>query len=435
MRLKRHIILFLLPVLLLAAGCHGSDPDKRSIRNVCIVYSAGYNNLSPDLTEDLEDLAEKGFVPKKKDQDILLVMSRRTADKYGNDYKTPTAACLYRLYKQSGKVVRDTLFALGKGVSMMEADAMRTLMRKAQDFFPASHYGVVFTSHGNGWLPAGFYANPGQFNKSSAMYRARRIAPAPDMFPLYGTPGVIRTKSAGPEFYYEPEGTERLSVEMDIDEMAAAIPMHLDYLLFDACLMGGIEVAWAFRGVADYIGFSQAEILSEGFNYTTLAEHLLRATPDPEAVCTDFYKQYENQQGSYRSATISLVRTDALEPLAQACRPVFERLREQISGLRASDVQGFGGTKRFFFDLIDILDKAGATAEEKSGVQAALDACLVYKANTDHYHSAYGGDYSIRTFCGLSMYLPSPSAVSTGKAYLDEYYRGLGWNKAAGLVK
>ena len=33
------------------------------------------------------------------------------------------------------------------------------------------------------------------------------------------------------------------------------------------------------------------------------------------------------------------------------------------------------------------------------------------------------------------MYLPSPSAVSTGKAYLDAYYRGLGWNKAAGLVK
>jgi hypothetical protein len=267
------------------------------------------------------------------------------------------------------------------------------------------------------------------------MYRARRIAAGPDMFPLYGTPGVIRTKSAGPEFYYEPEGTVRLSVELDIDEMAAAIPMHLDYLLFDACLMGGVEVAWAFREVADYIGFSQAEILSEGFNYTTLTQHLLQATPDPEAVCTDYFNQYKDQQGSYRSATISLVRTDALAPLARACQPVFERLRDQISGLRASDVQGFGGTKRFFFDLLDILDKAGATAEEKSGVQAALDACLVYKANTDHYYSAYGGNFTINAFCGLTMYLPSPSAVSTGKAYLDAYYRDLGWNKAAGLVK
>ncbi|MBR1405718.1 MAG: hypothetical protein IJ578_02130 [Bacteroidales bacterium] len=433
MRLKRNIARLLLPVLVLTA-CDGWNADKESIRNVCIIYSAGYNNLSPDLTEDLNDLATKGYVPKKKAQDVLLVASRRTADAKGADYKTPTAAYLYRLYKHNNKLVRDTLFALQEGVSMLEADAMRTLLGKARDLYPSDHYGMVFTSHGNGWLPSGFYANPGSAPKSSGQRRARRIE-APDNFPLYGTPGVIRTKSLGPEFYYEPEGTTRLSTEMDIDDMAAAIPMHLDYLLFDACLMGGVEVAWALREVADYVGFSQAEVLTDGFDYTTLASHLLQATPDPTAVCDDFYQYYEKQSKESHSATISLIRTGELASLAQACKPLFEMYRAEISKLKTSGVQGFGGTKHYFYDLADILAKAGASAEEMTGVQAALDRCVAYKATTGQYYSVYGGSFEIKAFCGLSMYLPSTNAVSTGKAYLDEYYRTLGWNQAAELVK
>ena len=433
MRLKRNIVRLLLPVLVLTA-CDGWNTDKDSIRNVCIVYSAGYNNLSPDLTEDLDDLATKGYVPKKKAQDVLLVVSRHTADARGADYKTLTAAYLYRLYKQNGKVVKDTLFSLEPGISMLETDAMRTLLSKAKDKFPADHYGMIFSSHANGWLPAGFYANPGDFNKSSAQRRAPRIA-APDIFSLYGTPGVIRTKSIGPEFYYEPEGTTRLSTEMDIDDMAAAIPMHLDYLLFDACLMGGVEVAWALRETADYVGFSQAEVLTEGFDYTTLASHLLQSTPDPAAVCDDFYNHYEKQTGEYHSATISLVRTSELEALAQACKPLFEQYRTEISMLKASEVQGFGGTRHYFYDLADILRKAGATDSELANLQTALDRAIAYKATTGQYYSVYGGTFTINAFCGLSMYLPSSSAVSTGKAYLDAYYRTLGWNQAAELVK
>ena len=54
---------------------------------------------------------------------------------------------------------------------------------------------------------------------------------------------------------------------MDVLEMVRAITIHLDYIIFDACLMGGIEVAYELRNVADKIGFSQAEILAHGFPY------------------------------------------------------------------------------------------------------------------------------------------------------------------------
>ena len=402
-RIFYYTILFMLTACSLATSCSKSDPDEGSIRNVLILYSAGYNDLSNYLTEDIEDMMVHGYVPSKKGRDILLIIGRRTA-RY-NDYKTPSAPCLYRIFRQSGKVVRDTLFSLEGGKSIAEPGAMKTLLGKAVDLFPSRHYGMVFSSHGSGWLPEGFFANPDSF----------------------------KSKSAGAEFY-DPEGTEHKTYEIEINDMAAAIPMHLDYLLFDACLMGGVEVAWALKEVTDYIGFSQTEILGDGFDYTGLAGHLLQAAPDPEAVCKDYYMRYKEQKGWSRSATISLIRTEGLEGLAQACKPLFEQYRTQIGALKASDVQCFGGGKTYFYDLTDILRKAGAT--NLAAVETALDKCIVFKAATEKYYSKnVGNTLPIHAFCGLSMYLPSPSVVTIGKAYLDEYYRTLGWNQATGLVK
>ena len=432
-RILYHTILQLLFILTLPVACDKQDPDEGTIRNVCIIYSAGYSDLSTALTEDLADIATKGFVPKRKGADVLLVISQRTAQP--GDYITPTAPCLYRIYKHSGKVIRDTLFSMDEGVSPLEADAMRVLLGKAGELFPARHYGMVFSSHGSGWLPPGFFRNP-DISKKPKKERHASWIPVPDSYFQDDSPGFILTKAAGAEYHQKPGEKERYTVETEIQAFAASIPMHLDYLLFDACLMGGVEVAWALREVADYIGFSQTEILSEGFDYTSLTGHLLQATPDPTAVCDDFYQYYEKQTGIYRSATISLIRTSELEALARACRPLFERYRAEISALKPSEVQGFGGAKRYFFDLADILEKAGASAEEMAGVQDALDRCITYKNHTEKYYSDNVKDtLPIHAFCGLSMYLPSPSVVGTGKAYLDEYYRTLGWNQATELVK
>lgn len=425
MRTKRIIPLLLAAVLLpLAVSCSDwfhSDRDG-TFRRVFILYSAGFNNLSPDLSDDIRDLT-KGYVPKKKDDVAMLVVSHQTADAGGADYKTETEPCLFRIYRQNGSVVCDTLFAMPAGTTLLSAEAIRTFLQKAADLFPSDSYGMVVSGHGNGWLPVGFYANPSSYGKAPLRKSPRVLAPE---LPLRGTPGIIRTKSFGPEVYYEDN--TRYSHEIDIEDMAAAIPVHLDYLLFDACLMGGVEVAWALRNVTDRIGFCQAETLTEGFNYKTMGAHLLQGTPDPQAVCKDFFDYYDQQSGLYRSATISLVRTAGLPALAAACTPLFEQYRTAIAGLSPSSVQNFGGTRRYFYDLEDILTKAGAT--DTAALEAALDGCIEYKANTGQYYSVYGGQFPISAFSGLTMYLPS-----AGTATLDAYYRQSGWGSTTGLVR
>ena len=217
------------------------------------------------------------------------------------------------------------------------------------------------------------------------------------------------------------------SIEMELQDFADAIPFKLDYLLVDACLAGGVELAYALRGKVDVVGFSQTEVLAEGFNYATLTRHIFQDTPDPVAVCRDYYEHYDAQSGVYRSATISVVDTRALEPLAKLCKDLFAKYRTEIASLDASTVQGyFRENRHYFYDLEDILLHAGIDDQEQSALETALKKCLLYKAATPIFIS-----FEINVFSGFSMYLPS-----MGTPLLDQHYRNnMAWNKATLLVE
>jgi hypothetical protein len=225
-----------------------------------------------------------------------------------------------------------------------------------------------------------------------------------------------------------------MSYEIELDDFAAAIPMKLDYILFDACLMGGIEVAYELREKCVLAGFSQAEVLAEGFDYTTLAEHLLRnSVSDPKKVCEDYFTRYDIQSGLNRSATISLVDCSRLEPVARTCRRLFSKYRSGLGFIDPDKVQRYYRySYHWFYDLESILTEAGADAAELEELRMAISGCISYKAATPSFihGSAYDGGFDIDTHCGLSMYLPCH-----GHPELDKYYRTLAWNRATGLVE
>lgn len=424
----------ILAAALLSVSCnwtkHSDDPDGYG--KVMILYSAGFNNLSPYLAQNVADL-EKGSLPGRKDRNVLLVVSRRTRGN-GSNYKDETAPFLFRMYADKGTVVKDTLWSMPAGTTLVDKDVMRSFLTKIRDLFPAESYGMLFSSHTNGWLPNGYYANPSAFDNRSGARRAAGPIPAQIHDPQ--AEGFPLTKSLGPEYYRETASGPVYSHEMELSDMAEAIPMHLDYLIFDSCLMGGVEVAYELKDVADKIGFSQAEVLAEGLDYRTAASHLLQGSPDPEAVCRAYFEQYDKRTGVYHSATVSLVDCSRLDELAAACRPLFEKYAEAIRRLDKDAVQGFGGSlKPWYFDLRNILEKAGTPDAELTALDAALDRCIPFKAHTGQYYSVYASNFGAGTvgidaFCGLSMYLPS-----AGSSYLDDFYRTLAWNRAAGLVQ
>ena len=415
----------LVALVFLLSSCEGLDPDKDKVapENVMIFISEGFNNLSSYLLQDIQDM-KKGYIPQKNDKNVLLILGHHLK----RGYDVMTSPNLVRLYMDNEVMVCDTIMTLPEGSRLTTKQNLKAFLSFIQDEFPVENYGLVLSSHATGWLPAGYYSNPAIYEKKAG-----------------GTAGVMRAGYSSIFAHTYPETDPSLPItktimaekigsdmseEMEIEDFADAIPMHLNYILFDACLMGCVEVAYALRNVADYIGFSQAEVMSEGFDYVNLASRLLSDQPDPRSVCEDYIALYESFTGSYRSATISLVRTENLPALASVCKGLFEKYREQIAALEPDNVQCFGGTKRYFYDLYDILSKAGAEQKDLAALDAAFNDCIAYKGTTGQYYSASDSStHEIYSFCGLTTYL-SPA----GTAFLNTFYQSLDWNKDTNYI-
>ena len=405
-----------------------SRVEQDEHRNVLLLYSAGYNSLSGYLKEDIEDLLQ-GWIPESgRNESVLLIYSHLAN---GGNYATPARPSLTRVYKDKDQIIKDTLVRYPEDTHSATAEQLHSVLSYVNSEFPAKTYGMIFSSHATGYLPAGFYTNPKGYVYNEHQTAARRAGKwmSPQPVPYIESehdPSLPAVKSIG----QDQVGTSGnyLSYEIDLDDFAKAIPMDLEYILFDACLMGGVEVAYELKDKCRMVGFSQTEVLAEGFDYRSLTSHLIGSpTPNPQAACEDYFNQYIIQSGIYQSATISLIDCTRMTPLASSCKELFSKYREQIAALKASNVQRYyRGDYHWFFDLYDIVSRGGASAEELKQLQAALDECVVYKAATP----GFMGSFKIITYSGLSMYLPS-----CGSYELDRYYRTLQWNKDTALVE
>ncbi len=415
----KRLIWTLLAVLLVATACSkdagfemgisGADSASRSSseraysmpsRRVMVMISAGYNSLSGYLSEDLKDL-ESGYLPEGTyfNADVLLVLAR--LPKSAGDYASPSAPVLYRLWaNRSGEVQRDTIQVWGGDTQLCTRETIHEALSTTQKKYPAQSYGVVFSSHGSGWLPPGYYTDPSKFEPSSgSLWSLRSI-------------GQDKTPTGG--------------TEMSLEDFADAIPMHLDYCLIDACLSGCVEVAHALKGKADIVGFSPTEVLADGFDYKNITTHLFARPLDPVEVCREYFAYYNAQSGSSRSATITAVDTRKMDALEAVCKELFEAYRPILKTMSGSNVQGyFRYDRHYFYDLRDILVQAGISEQEKARLDAALSQFIVYQAATDYFLSI-----PLKRVCGLSMYLPS-----MGSTYLNKYYKeNISWNQATELV-
>ena len=402
--------------------------SEEESRNVLLMYAAGYNSLASYLKNDIADF-EKGYLPGEgRNQDVLLVYSHLTAANY--DYRTPSSPVLFRIYKDvENNIIKDTLVVYPEDTRSSTAAQLHEVLSYVKDNFSAKTYGMVFSSHSTGYLPAGYYGSPTDSDFDIMSYRRqgwRKAAPRPVPYrEVVHDPSMPAVKSIGQDDAVTETG--RMSYEIELPDFADAIPMYLDYLLFDTCLMGGIEVAYELKDKCRSIGFSQAEVMAEGFDYTRLTSHLLKPTPDPQSVCEDFYNQYIAQTGQYQSATISYVDCTALEPLADVCADLFEKYRQEMDDISPSSVQRyFRGNCHWFYDLKSIIRNAGVEGAELQNLQDALDECVVYKAATPYFMNTF----PINEHSGFSMYLPC-----NGGPNLDRYYKGLAWNIRTGLVE
>ena len=356
-----------------------------------ILYSEGYNNLMSYLDNNFDQLCE-GYIPGKWENNAIVVFSHASVNR--SDWETDTEPVVFRIYKHYDKVVRDTVLVYPKETMSVDTTFMKQVLNDIRDKYPSDSYGMVYTSHGTGWLPK-------NYKKSDET-------------------GLLAVTGIGAQFDGPYGGYTYY--QLDIDEFKAALPYHLDYIVMDACLMGGVEVVYEWRDLCDYLVASPGEVLAEGFDYINISRRLLEGdTPDLVGVCEDYY----NMNKDNGDATVGLYDCSKITALAQACVPIFENHRANVLSLRPSQVQSFNYSYQYHFDFRDILVKLGATDEELAPVDAALADLVIYKNATEEFLNNH-----IATYSGLSMFLPT-----TSWPVLNGRYKSTSWNQATGFVK
>lgn len=380
--------------IVLLAACGRQDPEAPAVRRVFLMYSAAFSNLSPNIHRNEEQLCD-GELPFVGSDDVLLIYSHHTVRSGVYDY--PTSPILCRAYKDlSGQIRKDTLIVYPDTDISASPETLRKVLCDVQDLFPASKYGLLISSHAKGWIPPGYTET--QYNIFSV-----------------------------------PESTKELGIEMadnsgiDLKDLPDAIPMHLEFFIMDACLMGCVEVAYEIKDKCDYLVFSPTEILSLGLIYTPMLKRLLGADQaNLWAICEDYMSYYESQSGSYKSATITLVDCRKMDALATICATLNAKYRSAINNLDRSKVQPyFYNELHWFFDLRDIYAQAGAGEVELARLDEALADCVLYKGATPTFFSL-----KLERVCGLSSYIPMKEREA-----LNKYYKTLSWNKATGLIQ
>jgi hypothetical protein len=367
MKLAINMLLFF--VVLFTVSCKKNNeinPDK--LRTI-LVYMGGDNNLYNETFEKVEAL-RKGYT---KGMGRLLIYQ----DAAGmNPRLIEITTDLYN----KGIVKELKEYAPENSAS---ATVFKRVLEEMKLIAPSSSYGLILFSHASGWLPQRTLIKP-----------------------------------------YSVAQDEKSDLE--IRDFAEAIPDHyFDFMIFEACFMTGIEVAYELKDKTNFIMASSAEILSPGFTllYPKVLPYLFKSDFDLELFAEDYYQLINDPDltENYRSATISIIKTAGLAPLAAHIK---QHVIKALPDGAMQHIQHYDryATHRLFFDFNDYYQQI-LSPEGIDQFSHLLNETVIYKKATPSFLIKEGG-FIIKNFSGLTSYIPQQSF-----SYLNDEYQKLNWVK------
>ncbi len=361
-------------------ACRPAEYVKPVPARTLLVYMGGDNNLASEAAAKVEALRQ-GWRPAEG-QHLLVYL-----DKTGS---TPE---LFEIVRSGGVNITRTIRTYSSENSASPVVLSRVI-DEVRTLYPASSYGLVVFSHASGWLPQGALINP---------YGVTVVAPSAD------TKSVL------------VDGIR----EMELADFAAAIPDRVfDYIVFEACFMAGIEVAYELRNKCNYILASSAEIVAPGFTDVYAGSAAQLAYSDVTLFANRVFAHVAGYaENDYRrSGTFSVIRTAALEPLAAF---LHER-RSLISSAYVDPltVQRFDrNVYRLFFDFGDYYSRTLTTEADRAELSRLIGEAVPWCAATPSFMPDYSG-FRIDRHSGLTLYIPQPQFPG-----LNSRYERLAWRQ------
>lgn len=388
------ILSLLLSFAVLFVACDNEEDKTNYGSRTVLVYIAGENSLSSFANEDLNEMIQGMQSVDDSRNNLLIYM-----DKIGSSPK------LIRLKRNKDAVVQEVITTYDTQNSV-DVGVMKNIIATAFSYYPADSYGIVFWSHGDGWLP---YENPS-------------------------------TRWWGQD---TGTGDRRMNIP-DLYEALSAAP-HLDFILFDACYMQSVEVVYQLRNRADYFIGSPTEIPGPGAPYEAVVPALFSQDNPEINIARSYYTVYAEKYNNGVNNTnenwtggvsISVVKSSELPALAIATRDVLQTASSiqqshniDISGILCYDPLSV----KNYHDLMGLMQKIQENSLAFENYKLAYQNAIIWKNSTESIYSAMGrsGMISMNGFEGLSTYILRGFDSSKNQYYRQSmsWYSASGWNE------
>lgn len=418
--MKRFFYILLTPIAFLLAACHSDDPEgskaQQHYGRTVLVYMAMQNSLGANNHHkaDSAEIANGMCYIPQNDRMLLFI----------DDKDKPR---IYELSKALSETNPKTGLPYGpkllkkwdSDISSASAATVREVLEYMKKNYDSDSYGLVIGSHATGWLPAA--------RETTASSASRRQAVRPRK-----TIGV----DVGPDGSMANDKGVAGSVadQIAVEELATAIGasgVHPDFILFDACLMQNIEVAFALRNVTEYIIASPISISAEGAYYTDMM-HNGFFTADVVDVARSYVAYYQGK-GSIPytdgyGTVLSCIRTAGLENFAvlmhqaigEACNRLGGNSDDMVEALKRADMSDALVYHTYcssyyyrphYYDLLSAMEALGTDVVLMRQLRQQVSQIVVYQGASDSF---WIGPYRTiqvmpkdeNDWCGVSMFVP-----------------------------
>lgn len=184
----------------------------------------------------------------------------------------------------------------------------------------------------------------------------------------------------------------------DLADAMADAGLHTEYILFDACYMSSVEVAYELKDVTHYLIASPTEVISYGFPYITMGKHLL-GTPNYKGIADSFISFYSSYNLPY--GTVAVTDCTQLDALAAIAQQINAAATEQLAPNGVQIMDGYSPT--LFYDLGHLMSLKNAGTVLTTAFAEQLDKTVPYKGHTDQYFTALkDAPVDIKHYSGLN---------------------------------
>lgn len=378
--MQNKIFLLLILLILIVTGCSKTEhePPLVPADRAVLIYMAADNNLSSQSYKNIESI-KKGALDNLKGSRLLI---------YYDQQERNTKPELIEIYQEGNQIKS----RVRKEYSEHNSASIEVLSEVIKDAFrgdQSKSKGLILWSHGTAWLPV----------DQRSWTRA-----------------------------FGQDGND----EMEIYELKKALPdSFFDFIIFDACFMGSVEVCYELKDKAKYILSSPTEIFAEGLPYQLIVRDLFSGSSLEKSltsICETYFSYYQGKSGVYKHVSISLVKTEELPKLMSLCG----QITRHTTNFFDVDIEGVqpmmyaNSRTKILHDFRDFYSRI-ATTDELTSLDKLLNNIMVYKNSADYIYTNQitgGTSFPMKKYSGLSTYVPRRTTPMLNQWY----YENIDWS-------